>query len=149
MRIDGVCRDEPEMRQANVRRDTESAITECRTYTVLFGCSGSFEPFWNIPGVCYEGMSLTEDIDSGMFPFTARMASIRPILFSGLFCFVLLSWINRERLIHFFRKTGYSKILQATMKQTCSRTIIFIKEPNSMHGSRLRGVARLPPWCLP
>lgn len=47
---------------------------------------------WNIPGLFYEGMSLTEDIDSGTFPFTVRMASIRPILFSALFlfCFVIL-----------------------------------------------------------
>lgn len=39
-----------------------------------------------------EGMPLAEDIDSGMFPLTVRMASIRPILFSGLFlfCFVIL-----------------------------------------------------------
>lgn len=63
-------------------------------------------------------VSLTGDIDAGMFPFAARMASIRPILFSGLFCLVLLSRINRERLIHFSRKTGYSKIRQVTMNET-------------------------------
>lgn len=109
------------------------------------GCLCLFEPRWNIPGLFYEGMSLTEDIDSGTFPFTVRMASIRPILFSGLFCFVLLSWINRERLIHFSRKTGCTKILQVTMKQTCSRTIIFIKGANNMCGRYLHGVAHLPP----
>lgn len=57
------------------------------------------------------------------------------------FCFVLLSWINRERLIHFSRKTGCTKILQVTMKQTCSRTIIFIKGPNNMCSRHLHGVA--------
>lgn len=31
------------------------------------------------------------------------------------------------------------------MKQACSHTIIFIKEPNSMHGRRLHGVALFPP----
>lgn len=117
------------------------------------GCLCLFEPCWNIPGLFYEGMSLTEDIDSGTFPFTVRMASIRPILFSGLFCFVLLSWINRERLIHFSRKTGCTKILQVTMKQTCSRTIIFIKGPNNMCSRYVHGVADLPlpsrlPWVL-
>lgn len=109
------------------------------------GCLCLFEPCWNIPGLFYEGMSLPEDIDSGTFPFTVRMASIRPILFSGLFCFVLLSWINRERLIHFSRKTGCTKILQVTMKQTCSRTIIFRKGPNNMCSRHLHGVAVLPP----
>lgn len=69
------------------------------------------------------------------------------------FFFVLLSWINRERLIHFSRKTGCTKILQVTMKQTCSRTIIFIKRPNNMYGRHLCGVAATPPpfhlpWVL-
>lgn len=95
--------------------------------------------------VCFTEGCLTEDTDSGSFPFTVRMASIRPILFPGLFCFVLLSWINRERLIHFFRKTGCTKILQVTMKQTCSRTIIFIKGPNNKHSRHLHGVAAFPP----
>lgn len=122
------------------------------------GCLCLFEPCWNIPGLFYEGLSLTEDIDSGTFPFTVRMASIRPILFSGLFCFVLLSWINREGLIHFSRKTGCTKILQVTMKQTCSRTIIFRKGPNNTCSGHLHGVAvppspistALSPWpsCL-
>lgn len=97
-------------------------------------------PCWNIPGLFYERMSLGEDTDSEAFPFAVRMASIRPILFSGLF-FVLLSWINRERLIHFSRKTGCTKILQVTMKQTCSRTIIFTKGPNSVSSWHLHGVA--------
>lgn len=109
---------------------------ECVLFVLIGTC-------WNIPGLFYGGMSLTEDIDSGTFPFTVRMASIRPILFSALFCFVLLSWINRERLIHFSRKTGCTKILQVTMKQTCSRTIIFIKGPNNMCGRHLHGVAAL------
>lgn len=103
----------------------------------------SVGPRWNIPGWFYEGMSLTEDIDSGAFPFTVRMASIGPILFSGFF-FYFLSWINRQRLIHFSRKTGCTKILQVTIKQTCSRTIIFIKGLNDMYSGHLRGVAVLP-----
>lgn len=121
-------------------------VAECSVAsTELCGCLCLFEPCWNIPGLFYEGMSLTKDIDSGTFPLSVRMASIRPILFSGLFFFVLLSWINRERLIHFSRKTGCTKILQVTMKQTCSRTIIFIKRPNNMCGRHLCGVAATPP----
>lgn len=112
------------------------------------GCLCPREPCWNIPGWFYERMSLTEDMDSGTFPFTVRMPSIRPILFSGpcFFIFlILLSWISRERLIHFSRKTGCTKILQVTMRQTCSRTIIFIKGPNHMGSRHLHGVAGPPP----
>lgn len=61
------------------------------TSTELCGCLCFCEPHRNIPGLFYEGMSLTEDIDSGTFPFTVRMASIRPILFSVffvLFCYL-------------------------------------------------------------
>lgn len=118
-------------------------------------CSGcAVGPRWNIPAWFYEGMSLTEDIDSGAFPFTVRMASIRPILFSGFFFFFFwfLSWINRERLIHFSRKTGCTKILQVTIKQTCSRTIIFIKGLNNMCSRHLHGwLFSFPshlPWAL-
>lgn len=70
---------------------------------------------------------------------------------SRAFFLVLLSWINRERLIHFSRKTGCTKILQVTMKQTCSRTIIFIKRPNNVCSRHLHGVAAPPshlPWAL-
>lgn len=64
----------------------------------------------------------------------------------------VLSWINRERLIHFSRKTGCTKILQVTIKQTWSRTIIFIKRPNNMCSRHLRGwLFSFPshlPWAL-
>lgn len=100
----------------------------------------------NVPGVCYEGMSPTEDIDSGMFPFAVRMASTRPIFFSGLFCFVLLSWINRERererVIHFSGKTGYGKILQVTTKLTCFTY-------NNIYQGAQQYMGQTPPWCSP
>lgn len=129
----------------------EHSVASTKRWNKILSCL--FEPRWNIPSLFYEGMSLTEDTASGTFPFTVRMNSIRPILFSGLFCFVLLSWINREGLIHFSRKTGCTKILQVTMKQTCSRTIIFRKGPNNMCSRHLHGVAVLlppspSPWVL-
>lgn len=117
-----------------------------RTQAVLLGCScepSRSECSWC---VCYEGMSPTEDIDSGMFPFTVRMASTRPIFVSGLFCFVLLSWINRERererVIHFSGKTGYGKILQVTTKQTCLTY-------NNIYKGAQQYVGQTPPWCGP
>lgn len=88
-------------------------------------------------------VSLTQDIDAGMFPFAARMASIRPILFSGLFCLVLLSQINRERLIHFSRKTGYSKIRQVTMNETGVLT------HNNIYKGTKKHARQTPPWCGP
>lgn len=101
----------------------------------------------NVPGVCYEGMSPTEDIDSGMFPFAVRMASTRPIFFSGLFCFVLLSWINRERERRWFiflEKQDTVKYCKWQRNRHVSHTIIFIKEPSSTWGRRFHGVALLP-----
>jgi hypothetical protein len=61
-----------------------------------------------------------------------------------LFCFVLLSWINThtQRVIHFSGKTGYSKILPVTTQQTCSYTLIFIKEPQQY-------AWQTPLWCGP
>lgn len=88
-------------------------------------------------------VSLTEDIDAEMFPFAARMASIRPILFSGLFCLVLLSRINRERLIHFSRKTGYSKIQQVTMDETS------VLAHNNIYKGTKQHARQTPPWCGP
>lgn len=85
-------------------------------------------------------VSPTEDIDAGMFPFAARMASIRPILFSGLFCLVLLSRINRERLIHFSRKTGYSKIRQVTMNEAGVLT------HNNIYKGTKQHARQTPPW---
>lgn len=74
------------MRQEKPTQAVKILAGECRVVSAeRYGCLYSFERCWNIPGLLYEGMSLTEDIDSGTFPFTVRMASIRPILFSGLF----------------------------------------------------------------
>lgn len=113
---------------------------------MLLGVCAPLSPLGMFLVCVVKWMSLSEDSDSGLFPFKVRMAATRPILFSGLFCFVSLSWINthRKRVIHFSGKTGYSKTLQVTTKQTCSHTIIFIKEPHSMRGGRLHGGAPLP-----
>lgn len=88
-------------------------------------------------------------LTQGRFPFSQDGLYETNIVLRPFFFFipplVLLSWINRERLIHFSRKTGCTKILQVTMRQTCSRTIIFIQGPNNMCSGHLRRVAVLPP----
>lgn len=111
-----------------------------RTYTVWMRMLiwALLEYPWCVLG---RDVSSTEDIDAGMFPFAARMASIRPILFSGLFCLVLLSRINRERLIHFSRKTGYSKIRQVTMNETGALT------HNNIYKGTKQHARQTPPWC--
>ena len=63
--------------------------------------------------------------------------------FSVLFCFVILDkHTHTQRVIHFSGKTGYSKILPVTTQQTCSYTLIFIKEPQQY-------AWQTPLWCGP
>lgn len=68
-----------------------------RTQAVLLGVCAPPSPLGMFLVCVVKWMSLSEDSDSGLFPFKVRMAATRPILFSGLFCFVSLSWINTHR----------------------------------------------------
>lgn len=112
---------------------------------MLFGCLCSFE---NIP----LGMFLVCVVKGCLSVRTVTQECFRlksgwppPDQYCSQAFSVLLSWINthteRERVIHFSGKTGYSKTLQVTTKQTCSHTIIFIKEPHSIRGRRPHGGA--------